>query len=688
MDVEMDSSANPLDASVDDADHSQAQTQPLSQPNQPMEGVMENDSTDSWGLLISCVPGLERVRLLKSTHKVTIGRDAKNQVVFSWVCISGFHAVITWNGQENDASEVTIEDQSTNGTYLNGKRIGSGLKRVLTDGSEVSFGSIGPPTKANQPEYRYTYRDLVIKRELHKKYDLSIQLGQGSYATVYKALQKGTSKWVAVKVINQKTRHNPSPSIADSPVNREINIMKSLQHPNICALLECFENSNQSIDIVLEYVEGGDLLEYLRRTNNGHGLSEWMSCHLIQQICKAVAYMHSLNITHRDLKPENILLTAEHPPIAKIADFGLAKIVDEATALRTMCGTPTYIAPEIVKRLSTDISYTSIVDSWSVGAILFLMLTTQTPFPTKIPTEQLLELIARSQVRWEYLQNAMVSEPAEEFVQRLLEIDPDTRMTLEEAQYHGWLVGHKHTYDLKYPDQRGDSISRTASLSSGGGNSSAVPQRAVTVDPYADDDLQPPASPRNTRTGRLETVAEIPAITKAGALERRQPCAAPPAIEGYPDSQESSFLYGAPPAFVAPKAGALTVLPRANPGALPAIKEYSVSQESEYLYGPVPAAPPALLPGPAGQVCETDGGAQKRAFTEMHTAGSSPLSSAGSPPPAPKKTKKEPKPKGNTPASSSSRKAKGKKREDSDMERTTATTATRRSTRPARAAKR
>ena len=90
-------------------------------------------------------------------------------------------------------------------------------------------------------------------------------------------------------------------------------------------------------------------------------------------MCDALSYVHSMGICHRDLKPENVLLTADEPPMVKVADFGLAKVIDSMTMLRTMCGTPVYLAPEVVNQTPDNEGYDQVVDSWSVGVIVFSM---------------------------------------------------------------------------------------------------------------------------------------------------------------------------------------------------------------------------------------------------------------------------------------------------------------------------
>ncbi|KAJ6594547.1 kinase-like domain-containing protein, partial [Mycena capillaripes] len=428
---------NPQELNSSQNPDEQGNTQELSQSNDVVPVKPEDDlDAQCWGVLIPYTPEIERIRFLKTTLKITVGRS-KSTVALPWMCISAQHAVITWNGKEGDESEVTIEDCSTNGTYFNASQIGKGNKRVLSDGTEISFGPARRPGRENMPEYRYTYRDLVSEqRDLYKKYDLSVELGQGAYARVYKALQKRTSKWVAVKVIHQTMRLNLTPADEAGAI-REISIMRTLRHPNICAFLDYFDNENKSLDIVLEYMDGGDLGTFIFK--HGYGLGDWLSCHITYQICNAVVYIHSLDITHRDLKPENILLTLHKPPIVKIADFGLAKVVDEKTALRTMCGTPIFMAPEIVNRLSTDPPYTNLVDSWSLGGIVFSMFTAHTPFP-KVATLELKAMMTNRNIQWIHLDRSEgISDNGRDFVQKLLVFEPDLRMSLVSAEEHPWL---------------------------------------------------------------------------------------------------------------------------------------------------------------------------------------------------------------------------------------------------------
>jgi len=256
-------------------------------------------------------------------------------------------------------------------TQINGARISKGQSRILRDGNEIAFGS--PMQQQNSLEdYRYIYRHLAPFEltGIHAHYDMAHELGRGTFATVMKAMSRTTAEWWAVKIIHsQKLRGANAAAINNNDNNnnnnaagrqnsghlqnlgREISILEKLNHPNICRLRETFvpedgghdfcefyslfvsifffeKNLNWVlfVDLVLELVEGGDLLDFILSRN---GLSEPMSQHITSQICSALSvrkpqpsygilgsilmlldthtriqYIHEKGITHRDLKPE------------------------------------------------------------------------------------------------------------------------------------------------------------------------------------------------------------------------------------------------------------------------------------------------------------------------------------------------------------------------------------------------
>ncbi|KAI0699880.1 kinase-like domain-containing protein [Cerioporus squamosus] len=437
---------------TDDGAQTQQQTQSTQQASQD-EVVLDEHL---WGYLIPCSANLRRIDLqkIKATYRIGRNREEhKNDIILPGMKISNFHCTIEWDGDESAKSAVKVTDLSSNGTFINGEKIGKGKCKVLRDGNELAFGTCVPqPAAGGLEDYRFVFRHTACgppSRGLYKYYDLQHELGKGSFATVMKALHKEEGKWYAVKMIqaNKLRRGLSNASLNGVQSNdkannfaREINILERLQHKNICQLKEVFFES-YNINLVLEWVPGGDLLDYILRKGS---LPEPEAQYLTYQICDALAYVHSQGIAHRDLKPENVLLTDDNPPVVKVADFGLAKVIDSMTMLRTMCGTPVYLAPEVVNQGPNNEGYDQVVDSWSVGVIVFSMLTMSTPFGEEDTNTDVKTRVSNRRVDWhvlrEYCPNPDNSHAAEDFVRGLLEYDPRKRMSLADARLHPWLA--------------------------------------------------------------------------------------------------------------------------------------------------------------------------------------------------------------------------------------------------------
>jgi len=139
-------------------------------------------------------------------------------------------------------------------------------------------------------------------------------------------------------------------------------------------------------------------------------LNEEVTRYLARQLCESLKYIHSKGIAHRDLKPENVLLTSDNPPVLKVADFGLAKAVDSMTKFKTTCGTPCYLAPEVILR-SPEEEYSYLVDSWSVGVIVFSMLANASPF-VEDETQNIAARFRSRWIDWEMLRQKNESHPS------------------------------------------------------------------------------------------------------------------------------------------------------------------------------------------------------------------------------------------------------------------------------------
>uniref|UniRef100_A0A672ZB25 Serine/threonine-protein kinase ULK3 n=1 Tax=Sphaeramia orbicularis TaxID=375764 RepID=A0A672ZB25_9TELE len=254
---------------------------------------------------------------------------------------------------------------------------------------------------------------------------LTERVGSGTYATVYKAYRKGDSREVvAVKVVGKKTLNRAS----TENLLTEIEILKTVRHPHIVQLKD-FQWDAENIYLILEWCSGGDLSRFIRSRRI---LPERVARRFLQQIEKmhfscALQFLNERNISHLDLKPQNILLNGS---VLKLADFGFAQYMspwDEQSVLR---GSPLYMAPEMVCRRQYD----SRVDLWSVGVILYEALFGRPPFASRSYAE--LEDKIRSNQAIELPPGARVSKDCRDLLLRLLERNPDARITFAEFFTH------------------------------------------------------------------------------------------------------------------------------------------------------------------------------------------------------------------------------------------------------------
>ncbi len=208
----------------------------------------------------------------------------------------------------------------------------------------------------------------MIGQTLNKRYKITSRLGKGAMGTVYRATDSQTSQEVALKVISGELSINPEML---ERFKREGEALRQLKHPNIVGFLDAFEYEEQYV-IVMEYISGGSLHELIKQG----ALPVERAQQIALDLCDALIRAHRLNIIHRDLKPENVLITADGIP--KLADFGVARLNEGTRMTRsgTQVGTPYYMAPEAWEGKNLDAQ----ADIWSLGVVLFEMLTGQVPF--------------------------------------------------------------------------------------------------------------------------------------------------------------------------------------------------------------------------------------------------------------------------------------------------------------------
>ncbi|KAF8428383.1 kinase-like domain-containing protein [Tirmania nivea] len=289
------------------------------------------------------------------------------------------------------------------------------------------------------------------------KFHLMDQIGHGSFATVQKAVRRINGEPVAIKILNRRTvLKTPDRSMS---YKKEVEILEQLKHPNIVQYHECLEDDTH-IYIVMEFIGGGDLNDYI----NKHGkMEEDLVQEVTRQILRGIMYVHERGISHRDIKPDNILLVSEDPIEVKISDFGLAKMVrDEDTFLKTFCGTILYLAPEVYPRYHMAIAppvtgskrkhgaieekpkrehrYNQAVDMWSIGVVIFVLLTGKPPFEAK-NQDEVYERIMTGNFGVEVLRKAGIqNQKCIDFLSRLIEVNPELRIREQDALRHPWLA--------------------------------------------------------------------------------------------------------------------------------------------------------------------------------------------------------------------------------------------------------
>jgi len=267
------------------------------------------------------------------------------------------------------------------------------------------------------------------KKKLEDLYDINEQLGAGNYAVVKIGTHKKTREQFALKIIEK----DKIPDYEKDNLMNEIDILKNYSnHPNIITLKEVYEDRKRLV-LIMELMRGGELLEQIRKKKY---YSEKEASAIARQIIEAISYLHKNGIDHRDVKPENILFSAEHEDAElKIADFGFAKFIGDGV-LSTPCGSPAYVAPEIVR----EEEYTKAVDMWSVGVIIYILLCGFPPFYAK-DTQIIFAQITEGKFDFPDPYWTKISQSAKELIAWMLQMNPKERATADAALDHPWIKG-------------------------------------------------------------------------------------------------------------------------------------------------------------------------------------------------------------------------------------------------------
>lgn len=380
--------------------------------------------------------------------------------------ISNRHCII-FNENKNGKAIAIIEDLSSNGTFVNEAIIGRNKRRELMDGDQISV--------LDQARFMFYYAQCRESNAFRQQYKILQQLGKGHFATVYLCVERATGIQFAVKRFEKRPGDNEK-SRTDG-LQQEIGVLKSVSHPNMLCLKDTFDEED-GVYIILELAPEGELFNTIVMKQK---LTEEETRKVFIQLFQGIKYLvsyarrydvllpnfsqHERNIVHRDIKPENILLADKNLSV-KLADFGLAKIIGEESFTTTLCGTPSCrhlpipsasllvahcllyvdVAPEILEN-SKHRKYTRAVDVWSLGVVLYICLCGFPPFSDELNTPDnpynLSQQIKMGSFNYPSPYWDSIGDPALELIDRMLTVDVEKRITIDECLEHPWITNRE-----------------------------------------------------------------------------------------------------------------------------------------------------------------------------------------------------------------------------------------------------
>jgi len=407
------------------------------------------------------------------TKEVFIGRHPSCGVQASDKHVSSLHFRI----YRDDQQRFFVEELSSSGCFINNQLVKKNEHRALRHGDAIK---IAPNATTESPFASFILQDRVQVMTKHsengasivakgmtmatgsssdrpkgegnvegmlngktedwvaRNWDIRHELGSGNFSAVRLGVDvKDKGRQYAMKMVDKKNFlqfQQKRESVLE--LHDEANTMMSLKHPNIVRCYLWFQ-TEAHLYMALELVQGGDLLHCL--LDDG-AFPENQAARLFNQICDAVRYLHTeKQLVHRDLKPENILLTTKDRDtmVPKLADFGLARTNMKSRDCRTFCGTPNYFAPEVITSFSSDsksAGYGKQVDMWSLGVILYILLSGIPPFEE----EQLYRQIVEGKYEFDVEEWNCITLEAKGFVKQMMTVDPVERINIHQALDHPW----------------------------------------------------------------------------------------------------------------------------------------------------------------------------------------------------------------------------------------------------------
>jgi len=305
-------------------------------------------------------------------------------------------------------------------------------------GDAVSFMSRQTTLNAEAMNSQKTLSNGKVGQRFNGLYDLLDPIRQGRIGSVWRGTKRDdiTKKTLAIKIIKMENCDVKE----EARIMNEVSILQSLNHQNILRVHDFFEESPEFF-VVMELMQGGDLYDSIvSRTFYAENDARLMA----KSLLSAVEYMHERGVAHRDLKPQNLLLKTADSHMLKVADFTFSKRVHMPKSLFTRCGTPTYVAPEILKNHPHDNS----ADMWSVGVIIYTCLVGYPPFIEENQT------VLFHKIRfgeYEFFDSDWhgISNESRDLIKKLLVVDPDRRTSAKIAINHPWFVGTSENLSMR-----------------------------------------------------------------------------------------------------------------------------------------------------------------------------------------------------------------------------------------------
>ncbi|KAH3951897.1 non-specific serine/threonine protein kinase [Parastagonospora nodorum] len=308
----------------------------------------------------------------------------------------------------------------------NASKNAANISKVTITSSTTRPSEVNPSHRRTLTETALYVNPSTPKAWHLGMFDIGKPLGKGKFGRVYLAKEKSSGFVCALKVLHKSELQQGK---VEKQVRREIEIQSHLAHPNILRLFGHFHDAKR-VFLILEFAGQGELYKHLRKEQR---FPEWKAAQYIAQMAAALKYLHKKHVMHRDIKPENILVGV-HGEI-KISDFGWS-VHAPNNRRNTMCGTLDYLPPEMLRGGGKDNFYSEKVDLWSLGVLTYEFLVGEAPFEdTQVMTQ-------RKIARGEYTVPSFISSEAKDLIKRLLVLDPEKRIALEEVERHPWIVKH------------------------------------------------------------------------------------------------------------------------------------------------------------------------------------------------------------------------------------------------------